>query len=172
MIKSFISRRNSLFAFGLVLLAFAFSCTRLPNVQGKGTAFLQGIWNQDRIANSTELLNYTQHRFKITCDSFYVELTTFSKVNYYADSCFNKGIWKEFAKGTYAVSGDTLLLSGTFTKANYKQKVTGCYRTGRYVTSFKIKSTTENKIMLESLNDGRACELTLKQKIKCVPKEL
>ncbi|RZK53731.1 MAG: fumarate hydratase, partial [Pedobacter sp.] len=40
-----------LFALVFSLLAFALSCTRLPNVQGKGEALLQGVWNQDSIAN-------------------------------------------------------------------------------------------------------------------------
>ncbi|KQB99335.1 hypothetical protein [Pedobacter sp. Hv1] len=159
-----------LFAFSFLLLYSA--CTRLPNVQGKGEALLQGIWNQDSIANSDQLLNYTQHRFKITCDSFYVDLTTYSKVNYYEDSCFNKGVWKEHAKGTYVVKGDTLILTGTFTKANYKQKVSGCYRNGRYLSSFKINSSSTNNLVLESLNDHKECALVLKEKITCVPKEL
>lgn len=154
------------------LLAFIFSCSRLPNVQGKGEALLQGVWNQDSVKNSDQLLNYTKHRFKISCDSFYVDLTTYSKTNYYEDTCFNNGVWKEYAKGTYKVKGDTLLLNGTFTKSNYKQKVSGCYRNGRYVTSFKIKSSDPNNLLLESLNDQRECRLVLKEKITCVPKEL
>ena len=149
-----------------------FSCSRLPNVQGKGETLLQGVWNQDSIANSSKLLNYTQHHFKISCDSFYVALTTHSKVNYYEDSCFNKGVWKEYAKGTYVVKGDTLMLIGTFTKANYKQKVSGCYRIGRYLSNFKIKSSGPDSLLLESLNDQRECKLILKQKITCVPKAL
>jgi len=172
MIRYFVYQRVYLLAFSFCLLALCSACTRLPNVQGKGELFLQGVWNQDSIANADQLLNYTQHHFKISCDSFYVDLTTFSKVNYYADSCFNKGIWKEYAKGTYVVKGDTLVLSGTFTKANYKQKVTGCYRIGRYLSSFKIKSSSKNSLLLESLNDERECALILKQKINCIPKEL
>ena len=165
-------KRNYPFVLGFGLLAFLFSCTRLPNVQGKGEMLLQGVWNQDSIVNAGKLLNYTQHRFKISCDSFYVDLTTYSKVNYYEDSCFNKGIWKEYAKGTYAVKGDTLILNGTFTKSNYKQKVSGCYRNGRYLSNFKIKSSSANSLVLESLNDQRECILVLKEKIICVPKEL
>lgn len=168
----YFSYRYHLLALSFCLLALFSACSRLPNIQGKGEVFLQGVWNQDSIANASKLLNYTQHHFKISCDSFYVDLTTISKVNYYADSCFNNGVWKEYAKGTYAVKGDTLLLSGTFTKDNYKQKVTGCYRTGRYLSSFKIKSWTKNSLMLESLNDQRECSLVLKQEIVCVPKEL
>jgi len=169
--KSLLLRGRDL-GMGLFFLAFCFSCTRLPNVQGKGEALLQGVWNQDSVANADQLLNYTQHRFKISCDSFYVDLTTYSKVNYYEESCFNKGVWKEYAKGTYSVKGDTLLLNGTFTKENYKQKVSGCYRNGRYLSDFKIKSSSANSLVLESLNDQRECKLVLKEKITCQPKEL
>ncbi|MFA6275486.1 MAG: fumarate hydratase [Pedobacter sp.] len=168
----FFFKKNIHFALIFGLSALIFSCTRLPNVQGKGEVFLQGVWNQDSIANSVKLLNYTQHHFKISCDSFYVDLTTHSKVNYYADSCFNKGIWKEYAKGTYAVKGDTLMLIGTFTKANYKQKASGCYRNGQYISNFKIKSSSSTSLVLENLNDQRECTLVLKEKITCVPKEL
>lgn len=160
----------SLVIFHFLLLVSA--CTRLPNVQGEGTAVLQGLWSQDSVANAPQLLNYTQHKFKFSCDSFYVDLTTHSKVNYYEEICFNKGIWKEYAKGTYIVKGDTLFLIGTFTKENYKQKVSGCYRSGRYLSNFKIKSADAASLVLESLNDQKECILTLKEKIKCVPKEL
>lgn len=148
------------------------SCSRLPNVQGKGEAFLQGVWNQDSIAHKEQLLNYTQHKFKFTCDSFYVDLTTYSKVNYYADSCFNNGVWKEYAKGVYEVRNDSLILEGTYTKANYKQKVTGCYQIGRYVRSFFVKSFEPNKLSLVNASDQRECNLVLKEKIVCEPKSL
>ena len=154
------------------LLFTCISCTRLPNVQGEGELFLQGVWSQDSIANSDQLLTYTKHDFKITCDSFYVDLTTYSKVNYYEDSCYNDGVWKEHAKGTYKVKGDTLFLEGNFTKPNYKQKISGCYRSGRYRPSFKIKSSEANNLILESLNDQRECALVLKEKVKCIPQEL
>lgn len=156
----------------LFLALFAVSCSRLPNVQGKGEAFLQGVWNQDSIAHSDKLLSYTQHRFKFTCDSFYVDLTTHSKVNYYADSCFNKGVWKEYAKGVYEVRNDSLILEGTYTKANYKQKISGCYQIGRYIKSFYIKSFKPERLSLQSASDQRDCELVLKEKIVCQQKAL
>jgi hypothetical protein len=165
-------KRNCLFALIFSLLAFSISCTRLPNVQGRGEVFLQGVWSQDSIVNKESLLSFTKHDFKISCDSFYVDLTTYSKVNYYEDSCFNDGVWREYAKGTYQVKGDTLFLEGNFTKPNYKQKISGCYRNGRYRPSFKIKSSGPNSLVLESLNDQRECALVLKEKITCVPKEL
>lgn len=165
-------RRLYLLPFALYLLPLLSACTPLPNVQGNGEAMLQGIWNQDSIANAGQLLNYTQHKFKFSCDSFYVDLTTYSKVNYYEESCFNKGVWKEYAKGTYIVKGDTLFLKGTFTKANYKQKVSGCYRNGQYLNNFKIKSAGTTNLVLEGLNDQKECSLVLKEKINCVPKQL
>lgn len=159
-------------AFAFCFLLFLSTCSRLPNVQGNGEPSLQGVWNQDSVTNAEQLLNYTQHKFKFSCDSFYVDLTTTSKVNYYEEDCFNNGIWNEYAKGTYVVSGDTLFLVGTFTKANYKQKVSGCYRSGRYVSNFKIKSTQKDQLVLEGLNDQKECILTLKQNITCSPKAL
>ncbi|MFN0256064.1 fumarate hydratase [Pedobacter ureilyticus] len=160
----------SLFTFNFLLLFF--SCSRLPDVQGKGETFLQGVWNQDSIANQSQLQNYVKHHFKFTCDSFYVDFTTHSKVNYYEEECFNNGVWEEHAKGTYQVRNDTLILVGDFTKSNYKQKVSGCYRNGRYVSSFKVNSWNAEKLELENLSDQTEVKLNLKEKITCVQKAL
>lgn len=159
------------FALFFVVL-MAISCRRLPNVQGEGSASLQGIWNQDSVPGSDKLLSYTKHRYKFSCDSFYVDLVTYSKANYYADSCFNNGVWKEYAKGVYELRADTLFLLGTWTKANYKQKVSGCYHIGQYIRNFKIKTAEPGHLNLESIDEQRDINLVLKQQIKCVPQEL
>jgi len=161
----------------MILAVFSFmffltACTRLPNIQGKGEVFMQGIWNEDSVALSNKLTSYTQHHFKFSCDSFYVDLTTHSKINFYEDSCYNNGVWKEFAKGVYAVKGDTLFLGGTFTHSNYKQKISGCYRIGRYDKSFLIRKNNTDTLLLESLNDQRETQLVLKEKITCIQKAL
>ncbi|MHA4893621.1 fumarate hydratase [Pedobacter sp. PWIIR3] len=117
-------------------------------------------------------MSYTQHKFKISCDSFYVDLTTHSKVNYYSDSCFNNGIWKEYAKGTYEFKHDTIFLTGTFTKENYRQKISGCYQIGQYIKSFKVLKTYKNRLVLESTDNQRIIDLALKEHITCVPKAL
>lgn len=159
--------------FLLLLFVGVFTaCKRLPNVQGKGEAFLQGVWSQDSIANADQLLSYTQHKFKFTCDSFYVDLTTHSKVNYYADSCYNNGVWKEYAKGVYVVRNDSLFMEGDYTKSNYKQKVSGCFHTGRYIKSFYVKSTSPKLIQMESASDQRDVNLVLKARIICEQKPL
>lgn len=149
-----------------------FSCTRLPNVQGEGETFMQGVWNQDSLGVQTQLQNYTQYHFKFTCDSFYVDFTTHAKINYYNEECFNGGLWKEYAKGTYQVRNDSLFLVGDFTKENYKQKISGCYRIGRYVNGFKMLSKSDNKIELLNAKDGTELILNLKERINCVPQPL
>lgn len=161
-----------LLAFALYLLPLLSACTRLPNVQGKGEDFMQGVWNQDSVAYSNKLSNYTKHHFKFTCDSVYIDFETHSKVNFYEDSCYNNGIWKEYAKGVYGVKGDTLIVGATFTHANYKQKISGCYRIGRYERNFLIKKKSADTLVLESMSDQREITLSLKEKVTCVQKEL
>lgn len=156
----------------LFVLCVVFSCRRLPNVQGEGSPTLQGIWNQDSVVNADKLLNYTQHKFKFTCDSFYVDFVTHSKVNYYADSCFNNGVWQEYAKGTYQVKSDSIFLTGTFTKSNYKQKISGCYQIGQYIKTFKIKSADTSRLILEGTDNQREIDLKLQEKIICTPQSL
>lgn len=151
---------------------FLFACVRQPNIQGKGELFIQGVWKEDTVANSKLLKTYTQHQIKFDCDSFYAELTTFSKINLYEAECYNNGVWKEYVKGVYAVKKDTLYIGGTFTKENFKQKLTGCYRNGRYDRSFLIKKADSNQLTLESLNDQRITTLSLKEKTTCIQKAL
>lgn len=163
-------RRYLLILFLAVM--FASACSRLPNVQGKGEAFLQGVWTQDSIPNNEQLKSYTQHHFKFSCDSFYVDYVTHSKVNYYNEECYNNGIWKEYAKGVYQVRNDTLILVGDFTKANYRQKVSGCYRNGHFISNFKVKSWSAEQLQLENLSDQTDVTLNLKEKTTCVQKAL
>ena len=158
----------------LCLLVFMslIACTRLPDIQGKGSEMFQGVWATDSVASQGKLLSYTQHTFKITCDSFYLDLITHSKANYYSDSCFNNGIWKDYAKGIYAVRNDSVFFVGTYTKSNYKQKISGCYQIGQYIKSFRILSRSPEQITLESSDNQRIINLLLKEKITCVPQPL
>ncbi|WP_242689284.1 fumarate hydratase [Pedobacter sp. SYSU D00535] len=148
------------------------SCKFKPNYQERGTDFLQGLWEEEPVDFADSLLVYTKHHIKFTCDSFYVTLNTRAKVNYYADSCFNEGEWSEYAKGNYLVSNDTLYLLGTFTKSNYKQKLSGCYRIGQYLPVFLIKNTSSGKIELQHLQQNMPVTLKLKKRINCVPQPL
>lgn len=160
----------------LILLVFCIvafgSCKFNPNLQGKGTESLQGIWEEDSVAYQNERLQYSRHQFKFTCDSVYVTIQTFAKVNMYPDSCFNKGKWTEYAKGTYQTKDDTLLLTATFTKSNFKQKISGCYRIGQYLPAFVIRKNTADSLYLESLQLHQQLKLSLKERTECVQKPL
>ncbi|MCD0487088.1 fumarate hydratase [Pedobacter sp. MC2016-14] len=147
-------------------------CERRPNIQGNGEQFLQGAWKEEALADSAALLTYTMYQFKFTCDSFYVQLTTHAKVNYYEESCFNGGLWKEYAKGVYSVRKDSLFLDGLYTKSNYKQKVSGCYQSGRFLKSFIVERSKPDTLLLKNTIDQRQSRLALIQKIICIPKAL
>jgi hypothetical protein len=163
---------SRLLLFPAFILIFFSSCRLNPNLQGKGTDFLQGDWQEDSVAYRNELIQYTTHRFKFTCDSFYVTLNTSAKANMYPDSCFNDGQWTEYAKGVYSVSNDSLMIFGTFTKSNFKQKISGCYRIGQYLQTFIIKQRSANTLELQSLKEHRPLYLRLKQKSTCIQQAL
>lgn len=161
-----------------LLLIFCFFCAMLsfcrinPNLQGSGENYLQGVWNEDSILYQSALLQYTSHKFKFTCDSFYVTFHTTAKTNIFPDSCYNNGSWLEFAKGIYAVKSDTVYLSGTFTKPNFKQKISGCYRIGQYTETFVVNKKSLGFLELKSLKQHLPVTLKLKEKITCIPQPI
>jgi len=159
--------------FLLFLCCVCFSACRFnPNYQGRGSGFIQGVWEEIPVSYQDSLMQYTRHKFKFTCDSVYITLETHAKVNYYADSCFKTGTWKEYAKGNYVVQNDTLYIIGTFTKANFKQKLADCYRIGQYLPTFVITKSTANTLELRGLKQHVPLTMQLKEKISCVPQPL
>lgn len=155
----------------LSILAFT-SCKFNPNLQGKGNDTIQGVWEEDSVDYQDQKLQYSKHKFRFTCDSVYVTIETFAKVNMYPDSCFNNGRWTEYAKGTYLTKEDTLMLSATFTKPNFKQKISGCYRIGQYLPAFVIRKNTVDSLYLESIQQHLQLKLALKERTVCVQKPL
>lgn len=157
----------------MLLCLFAFgSCRFNPNLQGEGSTDLQGIWEEDSVPYQTERLQYSKHKFYFTCDSVYLTIRTFAKTNIYPDSCFNNGVWTEYAKGTYQRKSDTLMINATFTKSNFKQKISGCYRTGQYLPAFLVKESSPGVLNLEGLQDHLPLSLNLLEKVVCTPKPL
>ncbi len=155
------------------LLSAVSSCSFNPNYQGKGTAFLQGEWKQDSIDREKQLVNYSLYNFSFSCDSFYLHMESFSKVNSGSDTCMNSGHWHEYIKGTYEQKTDTLHLSGFFCNRDYSLKsVGGCFRSGVYEENFKIISKTDSAINLLPFNGFMALKLNLIKRIICVPKPL
>lgn len=159
--------------FFLALMLFTLnSCKFNPNLQGKGTESIQGVWEENSVDYQNERLQYTKHQFRFTCDSVYLTMKTFAKVSTYPDSCFNNGEWIEYAKGTYLTQSDTLLLTTTFTKSNFKQKISGCYRIGQYLPVFIISKNTGDSLLLQSLKQHLQIKLSLKERMQCVQKPL
>src|ERR1700712_5462709 len=100
------------FAIFLLTTLFFGSCWMNPDTQKLGIKDLQGEWQQDSMPMQKKLLTYSLYHFKFTCDSFFVSIKTFSKVNYGADSCMKAGHWKEYTKGNYGERNDSLFLKG------------------------------------------------------------
>jgi len=138
----------------VVLLAFTFfisSCWMNPDTQKPGVKELQGEWQQETTPVQKQLLTYSLYHFKFSCDSFFVTVKTFSKVNYGADSCMKSGHWTEYIKGNYGQRNDTLFLKGQFCNPDYSIKVTAnCFRMGVYEEVFKMKRVTDSLLQLSS----------------------
>ncbi|MEJ7691969.1 fumarate hydratase [Daejeonella sp.] len=148
------------------------SCKFNENMQGKGRDDVQGVWEEGTVAYQNERLQYSKHQFRFSCDSVYVTIKTFANVNTYPDSCFNNGRWTEYAKGVYETKKDTLLITATFTKPDFKQKISGCYRTGQYLPAFVIKKSTTDTLYLEGLQEHLPFYLILKERTPCIQKPL
>lgn len=156
-------------AFG-TLLCFA-ACQFHSDMQHEGDERLQGIWVQDSIPLQDQLLEYTRHEFKFTCDSIYVTMRTFSNVQRLTDSCYQAGHWNEYAKGVYVVRGDSLLVDGLYTREDWRQKISGCHRSGQFLPRYKILAWSSDSITLENRFDQRPIHLRRTENITCVPKK-
>lgn len=141
-------------------------------MQGRGADMLQGVWEEDQVMYPDTLLESTRHQIKFSCDSFYLTMKTTATVNRYPDSCFNNGVWMEYVKGTYRMKSDSLFLFGTFTKADFKQKISGCYRIGTYKPVYLVRQAADSTLDLQSLQNHIPIRLNLKERIDCVPKSL
>jgi len=130
------------FAFYLYALSLTMvfaSCSFNPGLQGKGEPYLQGEWRQDSVPMQKKLTQYSLYNISFSCDSFYMQIKSFSKVNNGADTCTGSGHWTEYVKGGYLQHNDTLHMRGQFCHANYSLKEEGgCLRSGIYEESFNV----------------------------------
>ena len=102
----------------MLFLTTSISCVRHSDLQDIGDEELHGVWKQDSSDLEPGILDYTQHEFRIVCDSVYVTMHVNSTVQRTSDSCFNGGHWTEYAKAVYVVRGDSMLVEGVYTKPN------------------------------------------------------
>ncbi len=153
-----------------MLFAFA-ACQRHSDMQEEGASFLQGVWIQDSIPHQDQMLSYTLHEFKFTCDSLYTTMRVHATTKMMSDSCFKDGKWMEYAKAVYVVRGDSMIVEGVYTKEDGKQKISGCYKNGQYLPRFKIAYYSSDSLVLESRFDSRPIILRKTADIVCVPKK-
>jgi len=162
-----------LLAFTFLLSAFSFGCWFNPNMQTPGESYLQGEWQQDSVTNQKQLLSYSLYHLKFSCDSFFLEIHSFSKVNTGADTCMNAGNWREFCKGIYEQKHDTLHLKGQFCNADYTIKdENSCFRSGDYEEFFKVHKTSDSVAQFASTTNVIPINAHLTKKTSCHPKPL
>lgn len=162
-------------AFAFYLLAFSLlsACSLNPSVQGNGEACLQGVWKQDSVPMQSRLLSYSLYKFTFSCDSVYMEVASYAKVNSGMDSCMNKGAWTEYIRGTYHQQNDTLRIKGNFCNADYSlKKQVGCFRSGPYEGSFKVSKQSDSTVQFLSTSNVMPVNLRLIKRTTCVPKSI
>ena len=156
----------------LLLLAIA-SCKLNPNLQTQGVSFIQGEWQQDSIPAQNRLLTYSLYHLKFTCDSFYFDIHTNSKVNIGPDTCMQAGKWTEYIKGTYVQQNDTLHLKGLFCNKNWTIKSNkGCLRYGDYEEFIKLKKQDSTHISFAITTIVIPVNARLIKKNTCHPKPI
>ena len=142
-------------------------------MQTPGESYLQGEWQQDSVAGQKRLLSYSLYHFKFSCDSFFVAIKSYSKVNTGPDTCMRSGRWAEYCKGTYSQKQDTLHLKGQFCNADFSIKDDkGCFRSGDFEEIFKVSKKGGSLIRLESTSDVIPIDARLVKRLSCQPKPL
>jgi hypothetical protein len=154
-----------------LFLGILSACSFNSNKQNTGAAYLQGEWQEANIPFAADLVEYEQHHFKFTCDSFYLVLDNFSKADFAQDTCYRNDKWKEYVKGTYNISGDTLHLKGAYSSKNFKLKISPCYSTGIYEERLLLQSKTDSVLIFKSFTTGQMV-LKLQKRLYCTPKSL
>lgn len=153
-----------------VLFVFT-ACQRHSDMQDEGASFLQGVWIQDSLPHQDRLLNYTLHELKFVCDSLYTIMHVHATTKTIPDSCFKEGQWTEYAKAVYVVRGDSLIAEGVYTRDNWKQRISGCYKQGQYLPRFKIVHYSADTLVLQNRFDSVPMTLRKTADIDCVPKK-
>jgi len=160
-------------AFCFLLLAFTSSCWFNPNMQTPGESSLQGEWQQDSVTNQKQLLSYSLYHIKFSCDSFFMSIHSFSKIDNGVDTCMRSGQWMEYTRGTYVQTHDTLRLKGQFANADMTVKDDkGCFRAGDYREDFKVTKKSDSLIRFASTINIIPVDLRLIKRTTCHPKPL
>ena len=160
-------------AFSLLLSVVCSSCWFNPNTQTPGEGYLQGEWQQDSVPGQKQLITYSLYHIKFSCDSFFMTINSFSKVNSGSDTCMKSGKWAEYCRGTYIQSNDTLHLKGQFCNAGFTIKDDkGCFRSGDYEEVFKVSKKSDSLVQFASTTNVIPINARLVKRTSCHPKPL
>ena len=155
------------------IIVFCSACHFNANMQTRGQVFLQGEWQQDSIPKQKQLVSYSLYHLRFSCDSFFISISSFSKVNTGPDSCMDSGHWTEYTRGTYVQKNDTLHLKGQFCNADMSLKDDkGCFRSGDYEEFFKLNKSTDTTLQFASTTSVIPINAHLIKKTSCIPKPL
>lgn len=161
------SRMQKSFLVFIISLAIS-SCAFNPPPDNSGKEFLQGFWIEDSIPFQDKLVSYEKYHFKFICDSFYLNIKNYSKINLDGGECYDQNEWQEYVKGTYKVRQDTLHLEGSFVSATYRFKPQGdCYRFGNFREEFVIKKVSADTLELNNTVTPLPHIVVLKEKLNC-----
>jgi len=160
-------------AFCLLLSALNFSCSPNASLQGKGETYLQGEWQQDSVPAQKKLVEYSLYNIKFNCDSFFMQVKSFSKTNNGPDTCERSGHWVEYVKGAYFQINDTLHVRGQFCNADHSLKPEGgCFRSGIYEEIFKVKKAGDSLVEFAAASSLIPIKARLIKRTTCTPKSL
>lgn len=166
-------------SFAFYLLSFAlmaalgFSCTPNADLQGKGETYLQGEWQQDSVPAQKKLVEYSLYNIRFNCDSFFMQINSFSKANNGPDTCERSGHWVEYVKGGYFQINDTLHVRGQFCNADHTLKPEGgCFRSGIYEELFKVKKESDSLVQFSAASSLIPIRAHLIKRTTCNPKPL
>jgi hypothetical protein len=142
-------------------------------MQTPGEGYLQGEWQQDSVPKQKLLVNYSLYHLKFDCDSFFVAIKSFTKINSGPDTCMKSGQWTEYCKGAYEQKHDTLHLKGQFCNADFTIKDDkGCFRSGDYEEFFKVSKKNDSLVQFASTTNVIPINAHLIKKTSCYPKPL
>lgn len=155
----------------MLVLIFV-SCRKNSDMQGEGEVFLQGSWTAESVPYQEQLLRFELIDFKFNCDSVFVKIKTHSAAKMDLDSCYGSGEWVEYARGTYAVRKDSLIIQATYTHENWRQKLSGCHHIGQYLPRFKIVKQTTDSLYLENRFSHNPVQLRKTKTTRCIPQKV
>ncbi len=153
------------FSFLYILLT---SCSFNPKTVNYGDSSLQGDWEEEKVLHEDKRVSYERYKLRFTCDSFYMDIHNFSKVNHDAGECYKDNNWHEYVKGIYTITGDTLKLKGAFVNEHYRYKPEGsCYRFGNYRENLLLRKKGTDTLVIKNNISPLPHVLVLKNKLEC-----